>query len=55
MHWIALKNGEFLHRLMREYFFPNRYNYHKHGGHFAHIDNTDGVVGDLTSFIQKIK
>ncbi|KAL5261176.1 hypothetical protein ACHWQZ_G007025 [Mnemiopsis leidyi] len=32
-----------------------QYNYHKHGGHFAHIDNTDGVVGDLTSFIQKLK
>jgi len=32
-----------------------QFNYHTHGGHFSHIDNTEAVVGDLTSFIQKIQ
>ncbi|KAL5261174.1 hypothetical protein ACHWQZ_G007023 [Mnemiopsis leidyi] len=32
-----------------------QFTYHDHGGHFAHLDNTEGVVGDLVSFIQMIK
>ncbi|XP_063685199.1 juvenile hormone epoxide hydrolase-like isoform X1 [Bolinopsis microptera] len=32
-----------------------QYNYHNHGGHFSNIDNTEAVVGDLTSFIQTIQ
>ena len=53
---IALYDNMYLLKLGAEklaQFF--RYNYHNHGGHFAHIDNTEGVVGDLTSFIQKIQ
>eukprot|EP00116_Pleurobrachia_bachei_P004787 sb/3465049/ len=31
-----------------------QFNYHGTGGHFCHIDNTAGVVADLTTFIERI-